>query len=205
MIYRNVPINHYQHKEEKMNKYFWTIMGVIIILVGLIGCGSTQTAAPPAPQAPGWVTHPPRAADTIYGIGYVNIGPNVVLARQKAEDAARQQIGKVIDTRVKSMMDQFMQEHQDLVNTSSTTSANFTRSVSRSVSQATLSGVQIEEVWQDLANNIMYAKAFVTKTDVVQQVKNNAAAQKQAAFLEQKTDEALKTLDKSLDSWDVSK
>jgi hypothetical protein len=51
----------------------------------------------------------------------------------------------------------------------------------------------------------MYAKAFVTKTDVVQQVKNNAAAQKQAAFLEQKTDEALKTLDKSLDSWDVSK
>ena len=103
------------------------------------------------------------------------------------------------------MMDQFMQEHQDLVNTSSTTSADFTRSVSRSVSQATLSGVQIEEVWQDLANNIMYAKAFVTKTDVVQQVKNNAAAQKQAAFLEQKTDEALKTLDKSLDSWDVSK
>ncbi|MGA9408608.1 MAG: hypothetical protein WBW71_15855, partial [Bacteroidota bacterium] len=141
----------------------------------------------------------------IYGVGYANIGPNVVLARQKAEDAARQDIAKVVDTRVKSMMDRFMQEHQDLVNPSSTTSAEFTRNVSRSVSQASLSGVQIEEVWQDFSNNIIYAKAVIAKNDVVQQVKNNAAAQKQAAFLEQKTDEALQTLDKALDTWDVNK
>ena len=102
-------------------------------------------------------------------------------------------------------MDRFMQEHQDLVNVESSTSVEFTRSVSRSVSQASLAGAQIEEVWQDVPNKIIYAKAVVTKTDIVQQVKSNAAAQKQAAFLEKKTDEALKTLDKALENWDVSK
>lgn len=189
-----------------MKNVFLTTIALLSLIVSLVGCsGSSQTAAPPAPVAPEWVTKPPRAVDAIYGVGIANVGPNVVLARQKAEDAARQEIAKVIDTRVKNMMDRFMQEHQDLVNTASSTSVEFTRTVSRSVSQASLAGVQIEEVWQDVPNKIIYAKAVVTKTDVVQQVKNNAAAQKQSAFLEQKTDEALKTLDKALENWDVSK
>ena len=189
-----------------MKKYLPTIIVITMMGIALIGCGgSSQTAAPPAPQAPEWVTRPPKAVDAIYGVGIANVGPNVVLARQKAEDAARQEIAKVIDTRVKNMMDRFMQEHQDLINTASSTSVEFTRTVSRSVSQASLSGVQIEEVWQDVPNKIIYAKAVITKTDVVQQVKNNAAAQKQATFLEQKTDEALKTLDKALENWDVNK
>lgn len=179
---------------------------VLAMVIVVAGCGgSARTAAPPAPQAPEWVTRPPKAVDAIYGVGAANVGPNVVLARQKAEDAARQEIAKVIDARVKNMMDRFMQEHQDLVNPASTTSVEFTRTVSRSVSQASLAGVQIEEVWQDVPNKVIYAKAVVTKTDVVQQVKSNVAAQKQAAFLEQRTDEALKTLDKALENWDTSK
>jgi len=189
-----------------MRKTFMTAIALLTSITFFGGCGgSSQTAAPPAPEAPEWVTRPPKAVNAIYGVGMANVGPNAVLARQKAEDAARQEIAKVIDTRVKNMMDRFMQEHQDLVNTESSTSAEFTRSVSRSVSQASLAGVQIEEVWQDVSNKIIYAKAVVTKTDVVQQVKSNAAAQKQAAFLEQKTDDALKTLDKALENWDVSK
>jgi hypothetical protein len=103
------------------------------------------------------------------------------------------------------MMDRFMQEHQDMINTASSTSVEFTRSVSRSVSQATLSGCQIQEVWHDRDNRIMYALAIITKTDIVKQVKSNVAAQRQAAFLEQKTDDALKAMDKALDTWDVNK
>jgi hypothetical protein len=181
---------------------------MIVLLVGMMftGCGSSQqTAAPPAPQAPEWVTKPPRDSNAIYGVGIANVGVNVVLARQKAEDAARQEIAKVMDTRVKSMMDRFMQEHQDLVNAASSTSVEFTRSVSRSVSQATLSGCQIQEVWQDKDNKIMYALAIITKTDIVKQVKSNVAAQRQAAFLEQKTDDALKAMDKALENWDPNK
>jgi len=179
----------------------------IVIVYGMFtdGCGgSSQSAAPPPPTAPEWVTKPPRSADAIYGIGLANIGADVVLARQKAEDAARQEIAKVIDTRVKNMMDRFMQEHQDLVNPDSQTSTDFTQQVSRSVSQASLSGCQIEEVWQDMQNKIMYAKAVITKTDIVKQVKSNSAAEKQAAFLEQKKDAALKELDKALENWDVN-
>jgi hypothetical protein len=172
----------------------------------LLGCGgSAQTSAPPPPIAPEWVTKTPMAADAIYGIGIANVGPNVVLARQKAEDNARQNIAKVIDTRVKNMMDQFMQEHQDLVNPDMQTSTEFTQTVSRSVSQAALSGCQIEEVWHDGPNKIMYAKAVITKTDIVKQVKQNAAANRQAAMLEQKKDEALKKLDDALQNWDVNK
>lgn len=184
------------------------VAALLLFMVSLmtVGCGSSQqTAAPPAPQAPEWVTKPPRDSSAIYGVGIANIGANVVLARQKAEDAARQEIAKVIDTRVKNMMDRFMQEHQDMINTASSTSVEFTRSVSRSVSQATLSGCQIQEVWQDKDNRIMYALAIITKTDIVKQIKSNVAAQRQAAFLEQKTDDALKAMDKALDNWDVTK
>ena len=184
------------------------VAAMTLLIVGMVlsGCGSSQqTAAPPAPQAPEWVTKPPRDSNAIYGVGIANVGPNVVLARQKAEDAARQEIAKVIDTRVKSMMDRFMQEHQDLINTASSTSVEFTRSVSRSVSQATLAGCQIQEVWQDRENKILYALAIITKTDIVKQVKSNVAAQRQAAFLEQKTDDALKAMDKALENWDVAK
>ena len=184
------------------------VAALVFILVGtmLFGCGSSQqTSAPPAPQAPEWVTKPPRDSNAIYGVGIANIGANVVLARQKAEDAARQEIAKVIDTRVKNMMDRFMQEHQDMINAASSTSVEFTRSVSRSVSQATLSGCQVQEVWHDRDNKIMYALAIITKTDIVKQVKSNVAAQRQAAFLEQKTDDALKAMDKALDNWDVNK
>lgn len=184
------------------------VAALVFIVVGtmLFGCGSSQqTSAPPAPQAPEWVTKPPRDSNAIYGVGIANVGANVVLARQKAEDAARQEIAKVIDTRVKNMMDRFMQEHQDMINTASSTSVEFTRSVSRSVSQATLSGCQMQEVWHDRDNRIMYALAIITKTDIVKQVKSNVAAQRQAAFLEQKTDDALKAMDKALDNWDVNK
>ena len=41
--------------------------------------------------------------------------------------------------------------------------------------------------------------------NVGQSEPESAAAQKQAAFLEKKTDEALQTLDKALENWDVSK
>jgi len=183
-------------------------VGLIAFVAGvmIIGCGSSQqTAAPQAPLAPAWVTKTPRDSNAIYGVGVANVGANVVLARQKAEDAARQDIAKVMDTRVKNMMDAFMQEHQDMINPASSTSVEFTRSVSRTVSQAALSGCQIQEVWQDKDNKIMYALAVITKTDVVQQVKSNVAAQRQAAFLEQKTDDALKAMDKALENWDVSK
>ena len=65
------------------------LVAIMIVFVGIMvnGCGSSeQTAAPPAPQAPEWVTKPPRDSNAIYGVGIANIGPNVVLARQKAED-----------------------------------------------------------------------------------------------------------------------
>ena len=103
------------------------------------------------------------------------------------------------------MMDRFMQEHQDLVNAESSTSSEFTQTVSRSVSQASLSGCQIEEVWHDVPNKIIYAKAIISKDNIVKQVKDNAAANRQAALLEAKKDEALKKLDDALKNWDVSK
>ncbi len=66
------------------------VAAIVFLVVGtmLFGCGSSQqTSAPPTPQAPEWVTKPPRDSNAIYGVGIANIGANVVLARQKAENA----------------------------------------------------------------------------------------------------------------------
>lgn len=183
----------------------------LILLVGfvLIGCGGGERSVSPGPKAPEWVNNPPTAVDAIYAVGAANVGANPVLARNKAADAARQELGRIIQVKVKSLLDNFMQEHQEFVNNQGTiTSEEFTRSVSRSVSQATLAGSQIVEFYYDKDSKIYYALAVLRKNDIVNEIVKNineAQRQKKTAFVEQKADEALKLLDKELEKWDLSK
>lgn len=181
------------------------LFGMIVAMI-FAGCSpSAQTVSPFAPSAPGWVMKSPTESNALYGVGIANLGENVILSRQRAEDAARQDIAKAVDMCVKNMMDRFMREHQDVINPASQTAVDFPQSVSRSVSQAARTGCEIHEVWQDRDNNIMYVLAMMTKTEIVKQVKNNVAAQREATFLEQKTGDALKAMDAALEGWDLTK
>lgn len=188
-----------------MKKCYWCLPLLFLVAVLAINCGSSSTTTP-GKEKPIWVDGPLlTAVDAIYAHGQANVGPNPVSARKKAEDDARQEIGKTIETRTKSLMDQFTMEHQDFVNTENTASTEFSRRVSRSVSQAELVGVQIQEVWQDNKNNVFHALAVIHKSDLVAQIKAKVKQEATSSLLEQKTNEALQMLDKELEKWDMSK
>lgn len=191
-------------------RYLFSLTLTLLVGFALVGCGGGgERTAVPGPPAPEWINNPPTAVDAIYAVGAANVGANPVLARNKAADAARQELGRIIQVKVKSLLDNFMQEHQEFINNQGTvTSEEFTRSVSRSVSQATLAGSQIVEFYYDKDNKIYYALAVLRKNDIVNEIvrsMNEAQRQKKTAFVEQKAEEALKLLDKELEKWDLSK
>lgn len=197
-------------KEEKIMRYIFSTIAILSFAILIVGCGGPkERTAIPESAAPAWVNNPPTAVDAIYAVGAANVGANPVLARNKAADAARQELGRIIQVKVKSLLDNFMQEHQEFVNNQGTiTSEEFTRSVSRSVSQATLAGSQIVEFYYDKDNRVYYALAVLRKNDIVNEIMrtmNEAQRQKKTAFVEMKADEALKLLDKELEKWDLSK
>ncbi|MGA7160229.1 MAG: hypothetical protein WBZ48_04460 [Bacteroidota bacterium] len=172
----------------------------------VFGCASSQQAATPSPPlAPKWVMKTPGDSTSIYGVGVANIGSDAFFACQKAEDAARQEVAKLVVVRVKNLMDAFLQQHQDFVNMDSLGLVEFTQSVSRAVGQAALSGSLILEDWQDKEIKMMYALATITKMVIVRHVRNNVSAHSQTAFQRQKTDDALRAMDRALASWNVSK
>ncbi len=186
------------------NKVYSLAVAALFALM-IVGCSSQQVTTPDK-KAPEWVTGKlPGAPDAIYARGQGNMGANPVMARKRAEDDARQELGRTIESRVKNMMDQFVNDHQDFINTSNSASTSFSKSVSRSVSQATLVGSQIEEVWDDAGNKIIHALAIIRKTDLVNQIKAKAKDESPNALTEKKADEALKMLDKELEKWDLTK
>ena len=188
-----------------MKKCYWCLPLILLVTMLAINCGSSSTTTP-GKEKPVWVDGPLlTSVDAIYAHGQANVGPNPVSARKKAEDDARQELGKTIEIKTKSLMDQFTMEHQDFVNTENTASVEYSRRVSRSVSQAELVGVQIQEVWQDDKNNVFHALAVINKNDLVGQIKAKAKQEATGSLLEQKTDEALKMLDKELEKWDMTK
>ncbi|MFN3135485.1 MAG: LPP20 family lipoprotein [Candidatus Kryptonium sp.] len=190
-------------------RYLTPLILIFAVALFVAGCGGAKERVAVPEAAPAWVNTPPTAVDAIYAVGAANVGANPVLARNKAADAARQELGRIIQVKVKSLLDNFMQEHQEFINTQGTvTSEEFTRSVSRSVSQATLAGSQIVEYYYDKDNKIYYALAVLRKNDIVNEIMrsmNEAQRQKKTAFVEMKADEALKLLDKELEKWDLSK
>ena len=128
-------------------RYLTPLILIFAVALFVAGCGGAKERVAVPEAAPAWVNTPPTAVDAIYAVGAANVGANPVLARNKAADAARQELGRIIQVKVKSLLDNFMQEHQEFVNNQGTiTSEEFTRSVSRSVSQATLAGSQIVEL-----------------------------------------------------------
>ncbi|HTR81560.1 MAG TPA: hypothetical protein VMM58_08005 [Bacteroidota bacterium] len=188
-----------------MKNLFCTAVASLLFGVGMNSCGPSQEAAAPPPQAPEWVTKPPRDSDALYEVGSAKIDADVIRARRKAEDAARQEIAIILDARVKNVMDRFMQAHTDMINAASLPPDDFTRSVSRSISQSAFETSQIQEIWQDRDNRVIYALAVIAKSDIVKQIKSNVAARCRSVFLEQKADEVLEAMDVALENWDVNR
>jgi len=184
------------------------IISTVIGLLFIIGCGTSKIdTLPTADKVPDWVNKTPAKEDALFAVGVANVGANLALTREKAIDAARQELGRTIEIRVKSLMDQFSTDHKDFYDSQgAVSSSEFTRTVSRSVSQATLNGSRTDGFFHDKGNSTYYCLVVMTKNDLITDIMNKTselARQKKAAFLEKKTDEAMELLNKELKDWDL--
>lgn len=175
-----------------------SLFAVISILVGV----SFNT---PGSDIPDWVKNIPYNPDTLYAVGRSNIGSNIVLAYKKADDAARNELAKILSVKVKSVFENFTKESIDLLNEETNTSTEITSEVTKSVSEVTLMNVIIVDHYQDEEKNIMYSLAMMSKGQVVAQIKDVVTQDSKKYFKEDKKLTALNKLDDELEKWDISK
>jgi hypothetical protein len=186
-------------------KNFKKIIEVISIFVAfsiLVGISFNT----PSSDIPDWVKGKlPNNQDTIYAVGLANIGPNLVMARKKADDDARNELGKILSVKVKSVFEKFTKESIDLLNPENNSSTEISSEVTKSVTEVTISNVNIVDRYQDEENNIMYSLAMMSKSQVVSQIKDVVNQSSKKYFQEDKKPIALKKLDDELEKWDLTK
>ncbi len=185
-------------------KNFIRITEVISIFVAffiLVGINFNT----PSSDIPDWVKKTPNSPDTLYAVGRANIGSNLVMAYKKADDAARNELGKILSVKVKIVFENFTKESNDLLNQETNSSTEITSEVTKSVTEVTLMNVIIVDHYQDEENNIMYSLAVMSKSQIVSQIKNVVNQDTKKYFQEDKKVTALNKLDDELEKWDLGK
>jgi len=133
-------------------------MGILLIA----GCATPpKPSADPAAQGPAWVMKGSGAFDVekgkvFYGVGSAAGIKNKALLRQTAQNRARAEIAKTMETYVATLAKDYM---------ASTTAGDMSESSEeqhvetalRTFSKATLHGAEIVEMWMDPSDGSMYA------------------------------------------------
>ena len=133
-------------------------MGILLIA----GCASSpKPSADTASQGPAWVMKGSGAFDVtkgkvFYGVGVASGIPNKALLRQTAENRARAEIAKTMETYVATLAKDYM---------ASTTSGDMSKASSeqhvetalKTFSKTTLHGAVIVDRWMDPADGSFYA------------------------------------------------
>ncbi|MCB0834617.1 MAG: LPP20 family lipoprotein, partial [Bacteroidetes bacterium] len=104
---------------------------------------------------PEWVSALPEEEDAIYALGVAEGYYFYVNGREAAKDKARAELGRTIQTEVQSVLTDWYE-----VNTGSSgyqIDQNYLEEISKSVSDATLSGSQVVETWFDRSPKWHYA------------------------------------------------
>jgi hypothetical protein len=118
------------------------LLVALSVVFAAAGCGSapTATSAQAPSDVPGWFLVPPKAEDVIYGVGAAKM-QTLQASRTFAENRARVSIAQAINSRVQNMITDYMSGSEG----SPEAMQNFQESVSRSLTDATLSGVEVSE------------------------------------------------------------
>ena len=129
-------------------------------IMSLVGCAGKETA-PPAVQAPAWVTKGSGAFDTakgkvFYGVGVASGIKNRALSISTADNRARAEIAKILETYVAVLAKDYM---------ASTTAGDMSESSEeqhveqalKTFTKATIHGAQIINHWTDPADGSLFS------------------------------------------------
>ncbi|MCA9539475.1 MAG: hypothetical protein KC620_11345 [Myxococcales bacterium] len=163
-----------------------------------LACASSPAARDcvPDPPKPAWVERP-GFHDHLAATGLARSKGGTAYARDKAMTAARDQIARMIDTRVRNLTDTFFREGE--IDGSGGRAEAFTKYVSRQVSTQTLAGSRPEQFWTNECTGEV-AVLLVLDEGLVRRAMQSAASDgaRELDIVDAQAQKALRGLDEQL-------
>ncbi|MCS7213175.1 MAG: LPP20 family lipoprotein [Candidatus Calescibacterium sp.] len=157
-----------------------------------------------AKKEPEWVRKGSGAfpqEQKIYGVGVANQTPSEAMDRTRCDTRARAELAKILNTYVASLVTDFMENNRDFFNPEKEGLDEFTQSIIKTVTEATLVGSQIIDRYIDEKKKIHYCLAALEINNALMNLADKmreAARQQHRALVKERSDEMLKKLDEEL-------
>jgi hypothetical protein len=144
------------------------ITGVIALSLTMTGCGSAPSPASPkqaAKKLPSFVLNPPSAEGVVYGVGS-STSQDTSIALRQAKERAKVDLANKLSSQVKAMVTDYTRQAgtgQDV------TDLKFFESISQSLTNTTLSGLQDGPV-EYTEDGTLWIYVKISKADAAQAV-----------------------------------
>lgn len=168
--------------------------GMILVFVGCAGkmeSGSTESRE--SRDMPEWSLVPPAVEGYIYGVGQAK-KQNPSLAKKVASQRARDEIAAAVKIKVESIVKDFMQE-SGIGDRSE--ALEFTQAVIKGVTEATLTGSVIKEVF--VGKDGTYFVLVEYSLEQAKRAAIDSARQEEALWNEFKADQAFEALEQEFE------
>lgn len=192
-------------------KHTIQILGSFVALIIIMGCagGSGSTDKNKAPE---WISKAGLYDNVIIGVG-IGEGLNEQKAKAQADVNGRKRIAETIQTQIKSLTTNFMEEAGTIDEKSKTAAAQeYFQEITQSITDVLVKGAAVEEYWppygEKTDNRIkFYAKVVFKKEALADEFKKKVQsdiAEKRIKAVRASADDALKALDKAIGKWEQS-
>lgn len=167
----------------------------VVLALGLTACGSTPSTPPAAKPSdvPAFYLNPPQADDALYGVGSAKMS-KLDTSRKMAISRAREDIAFQMSASIKAAITDYAQESGADGNNQV---LSFVETVSKQITETTLSGAKVEQVVSGQDGTI-YALVSYPLNAFKEQAVKEFTRNEDAAFAEFKASQALDKLDSEL-------
>lgn len=186
------------------------VMFAMMATLALNACSGGGASTKKESKMPKWISKPGLYEDAIIAAG-IGEGLSEQKAKSQAEQSGRKKIAETIQSQIKSLTTNFMEEATTTTDKGSESAAQeYFQEVTQSLTNVTLSGAMIEEYWPPMGekdgNKIkFYAKVVLKKSSLVDEFKKKVqedVAAKKIKGVKASADDALKALDKAVAKWE---
>jgi ribosomal protein S20 len=188
---------------------FFLGAAVLTAVVAMSGCGKNVTT--PDEQlpnefagAPSWVLEGCTSywddddGARLCGVGDAKIGRSMSIARTKATSRARAEIGRTLETKVKTMIKDFQEQVTD--GESEMTAEQFS-STTVLLSKSTLNGTSIQETWISQTNQLYILVALDIETFENSIREMDEMSSQLRAFIEARARKSFTELDEQMEDY----
>lgn len=186
------------------------VLFAMMAALALNACSGGGASTKKESKMPKWISKPGLYEDAIIAAG-IGEGLSEQKAKSQAEQSGRKKIAETIQSQIKSLTTNFMEEATTSTDKGSESAAQeYFQEVTQSLTNVTLSGAMIEEYWPPMGekngNKIkFYAKVVLKKSSLVDEFKKKVqddVAAKKIKGVKASADDALKALDKAVAKWE---